>query len=255
MIPVRALRAMALAGCFSLGLAHAVDRAALAALAGDADTEAVARQHFQLGELHYAANEFAAALGEYQAGYDAVPLPGFLVNIAQCQRRMGDLSRARITYQKFVLVAPDSPLVPEVRGLIRELDRQLGGPATLGPPAFDPRNTPRNTPTNTPTNQPRNTPASTASAVPGGAGLRGAGGPRSGVAAASVPGARLTARATEAGSPAAPGGDEGRVSSSSRWWFWGTLAVVTLAGVGAILALSPGGATTVHDGTLGTLRR
>jgi hypothetical protein len=65
---------------------------------------------------------------------------------------------------------------------------------------------------------------------------------------------RLTAHSADTGSSAAP--DDGpRASSSSRWWFWGTLAVVTLAGVGVILALSPGGTTTVHDGTLGTLRR
>jgi tetratricopeptide (TPR) repeat protein len=232
MTPARVLRTLALAGCLSLGLEHALDTAAHASPAGEADTEAVARQHFQLGELHYAASEFGAALGEYQAGYDAVPLPGFLVNIAQCQRRMGDLRRARITYQKFVLVAPDSPLVPEVRGLIRELDRQLGGPAAVGPPAFDPPRTPQRTP-----------------------GPRGAASPSAGAATDSAPGAvRLTARSADTGSSAAPG-DEGRISSSSRWWLWGTLAVVTLAGVGAILALSPGGATTVHDGTLGTLRR
>jgi tetratricopeptide (TPR) repeat protein len=233
MIPVRLLRVLALAGCFSLGLAHALDTAAHAAPAGDADTEAVARQHFQLGEIHYAANEFAAALAEYQAGYDAVPLPGFLVNIAQCQRRMGDLRRARITYQKFVLVAPDSPLVPEVRGLIRELDRQLGGTAALAPPAFDAGRTPGRA-----------------------SGPRGAAGPSAtGAAAASAPdGVRLTARSAGTESTAASG-DGGRMSSSSRWWLWGTLAVVTLAGVGAIVALSPGGTTTVHDGTLGTLRR
>jgi tetratricopeptide (TPR) repeat protein len=227
MIPARVMRALALAGCLSLGLAHALDTAAHAVPAGDADTEAVARQHFQLGELHYAASEFPAALTEYQAGYDAVPLPGFLVNIAQCQRRMGDLRRARITYQKFVLVAPDSPLVPEVRGLIRELDRQLGGTAALAPPAFDAGRTP---------------------------GPRGAAGAAATAATSAPGGVRLTARSAETRSTAAPG-DEARLSSSSRWWFWGTLAVVTLAGVGAILALSPGGTTTVHDGTLGTLRR
>ena len=51
--------------------------------------------------------------------------PGFLVNIAQCQRRLGDLKKARATYQKFVLVAPDSPLVPQVRSMIAEIDGLL----------------------------------------------------------------------------------------------------------------------------------
>ena len=75
--------------------------------------EREARRAFSAAEAHFKAGQFASALAEYQAGYAASPLPGFLINIAQCQRRLGDLTKARATYQKFVVVAPDSPLVPE----------------------------------------------------------------------------------------------------------------------------------------------
>ncbi len=81
-----------------------------------------ARRHFDEAELSYRAGHYAEALVKYQAGYAAVPLPGFLVNIAQCQRRLGDLKTARATYREFVLVAPDSRLVPEIETLIKELD-------------------------------------------------------------------------------------------------------------------------------------
>ena len=106
------------------------DAALLAALpprrpAAPSEAEREARAHFQTGEARFKAGAYDEALAEYQAGYDAKPLPGFLINIAQCQRRLGDLKTARATYQKFVLVAPDSPLVPQVESMIAEIDGLL----------------------------------------------------------------------------------------------------------------------------------
>jgi tetratricopeptide (TPR) repeat protein len=206
---------------------------AWAAAAPEVDAEAVARQHYQRGELHYSASHFVEALAEYQAGYDAVPLPGFLVNIAQCQRRLGDLARARVTYQKFVLVAPDSPLVPEVRSLIRELDKLLAG-APAGPAGAPSRGSGH----------------PVALALGGGAELGGGAVRADG---STPPGVQLVSPLSSSSSSRDTG--EPRASSPSRWWFWGSLAAVTLAGTVAIIALGPGGANTVHDGTLGTLRR
>lgn len=250
----RALRGLALVGLVSLGSGLAAIETTARAASADSDAEGVSRQHFQLGELHYAAGEFAAALGEYQAGYDAVPLPGFLVNIAQCQRRLGDLKRARVTYEKFVLVAPDSPLVPEVRVLIRELDRQQEGTA---PPAAAALEGADHATSPAPASRPASRPVSPPALVPRLAArgtLASSGGASAGAGAPG--GLQLVARraASESSPPAAPG-DAAHPSSSSHWWFWGTLAVVALVGTGAILALAPGGTTTVHDGTLGTLRR
>src|SRR5262249_3631246 len=106
------------------------------AAAAPSEKEREARSHFQAGEARFKAGAFDEALAEYQAGYDAKPLPGFLVNIAQCQRRLRDLKAARVTQQKFVLVAPDSPLVPQVRSMIAEIDTLLAN-GEGGKPAED----------------------------------------------------------------------------------------------------------------------
>jgi len=101
------------------------------------EAERTARAHFQAGEARFKAGAFDEALAAYQAGYDVLPLPGFLINVAQCQRRLGDLKTARATYQKFVLVAPDSPLVPQVRSMIAEIDGLLAKPEPDKPAEAD----------------------------------------------------------------------------------------------------------------------
>ena len=85
------------------------------AQAATPEMEKQARRSFQRAESHFKAGLFAEALAEYQDGYERLPLPGFLINMAQCQRRLGDLVQARATYRKFILVAPDSPYVPKVK--------------------------------------------------------------------------------------------------------------------------------------------
>jgi tetratricopeptide (TPR) repeat protein len=105
--------------------------------AANPDAEKQARRSFERAEAHFKAGLFAEALPEYQDGYEQLPLPGFLINIAQCQRRLGDLTQARATYRKFILIAPDSPYVPEVRSLVAEIDQLLegGAGAAEAPPA------------------------------------------------------------------------------------------------------------------------
>jgi tetratricopeptide (TPR) repeat protein len=182
-----------------------------AAQAATPEAEKEARAHFQAGEAHFKAGAFDEALAEYQQGYDAKPLPGFLVNIAQCQRRLGDLKKARATYQKFVLVAPDSPLVPQVRSMIGEIDALLekedekpgSEPVTDGKPAV------------------------AASPAP-------------------APAAPVLVAPAPAVSPE---------PSRHRWWLWGGLGAIVVAGAVTAVALSAGGTTTIHDGSIATLRR
>lgn len=193
-----------------------------------------ARAHFKKGEADYAAGQYVDALAAYQAGYDAEPLPGFLVNIAQCQRRMGDLERARATYQKFIMVAPDSPLVPEVRKLVEDLDRLLAEAAAAERPAPAPE------------------PAA-------GAGSN----ETMELGTASDPAAAPIALGATAPAEAAPnhvGGTtpaEAQPASGRRWWLWGGAAAVVVVGVAttAVLLSRDGGTTTIHDGSLGTVRR
>jgi tetratricopeptide (TPR) repeat protein len=188
------------------------------ARAASPEAEKEARAHFQAGEAHFKAGAFDDALAEYQQGYDAKPLPGFLVNIAQCQRRLGDLKKARATYQKFVLVAPDSPLVPQVRSMIAEIDGLLEKEQEKS--AAEPDGD-----------------ANPAGAVP----------PPAPPPAPAAP--VLVAAAPEPAPVASP------EPPRHRWWLWGALGAVVVGGAVTAVALSTGGTTTIHDGSLATLRR
>jgi len=187
------------------------------AAAATSEAEREARTHFQAGEARFKAGAFDEALAEYQKGYEAKPLPGFLVNIAQCQRRLGDLKSARATYQKFVLVAPDSPLIPQVRSMMAEIDALLEKEQAK-PPAE----------TATEEAKPK------ADAPP----------------PAATPPAEAPVLVAAAPAPAPAPAPTGH-----RWWLWGALGAVVVGGAITAVALSTGGTETIHDGSLATLRR
>jgi hypothetical protein len=194
--------------------------------------EREARRDFDEAELSYRAGRYAEALTRYQAGYAAMPLPGFLVNIAQCQRRLGDLKTARATYREFVLVAPDSRLVPEVETLIKQLDTLIADLAAGGSGEM-------------------------AAEVGGGADVH--------ATDPSAPPLSLAPAAPTAGSNEAPAlvatpgpvpAEGPRPRSHTRWWIWGGIAIAAVVGgVATGIALSSPGTTTIHAGSLGTLSR
>jgi hypothetical protein len=202
--------------------------------------EREARRDFDEAELSYRAGRYAEALTRYQAGYAAMPLPGFLVNIAQCQRRLGDLKTARATYREFVLVAPDSRLVPEVETLIRQLDMLIadlasGGSgktaAQLGAGA------------DVHATDPSAPPLSLAPAAPTEGSTEGS------MEASTEAPALVTAPV-----PVAP--ETPRSRWHTRWWIWGGIAVAAVVGgVATGIALSSPGTTTIRAGSLGTLSR
>ena len=189
-----------------------------AAAAATPEAEKESRAHFQAGEARFKAGAFDEALAEYQKGYQAKPLPGFLVNIAQCQRRLGDLKSARATYQKFVLVAPDSPLIPQVRSMMAEIDALLEKEQEK-PPA------------ETVTEEKPKPEAPPPAATP----------------PLEAPAPVLVA--------AAPAPAPAPASTGHRWWLWGALGAVVVGGAITAVALSTGGTDTIHDGSLATLRR
>jgi tetratricopeptide (TPR) repeat protein len=202
---------------------------ATAALAAPNAAEREARRHFAEAELSYRAGHYADALAEYQAGYAATPLPGFLVNIAQCQRRLGDLKTARATYREFVLVAPDSRLVPEVQTLIKELDTLIADLA-----------------------------AGRSGETAGAVGTDGAGvhATDPSAPALSLTPAALAAAPALVAAPVSASSETPRPRSRARWWVWGGIAVAAVAGgVVTGIALSSPGTSTIRAGTLGTLSR
>jgi tetratricopeptide (TPR) repeat protein len=212
------------------------------------DAERQAKRSFQSAETHFRAGRFAEALEEYQAGYDKAPLPGFLINIAQCQRRLGNLQKARATYQKFVMVAPDSPLVPEVRNLIADLDKLIADlddekvqQAKDGQDAKASKDA-----------------AATKDPAPGRPEVEP-------VAAETVPAMPPTAVAPVESLPAVAPVlvDESPARAAdaaprrkTRWWLWGAIGAAVVGGSVAAFALAGSSSPmTVHEGTLGTLRR
>jgi tetratricopeptide (TPR) repeat protein len=231
-------RRAALSAVVALALVVSAPGAPIALAAPNAAARE-ARRHFDEAELSYRAGHYAEALAEYQAGYAAVPLPGFLVNIAQCQRRLGDLKTARATYREFVLVAPDSRLVPEVEKLIKELDTLIADLAAGGSGETTAQ-TGASDGADVHATDPDAPPPSPAPAAP----------PLSLVVAPPTETPALVATPA----PVAP--EAPRPRSHARWWIWGGIAVAAVVGgVATGIALSSPGATTIREGSLGTLSR
>jgi len=81
-----------------------------------------ARRHFERGEKLFALGRFDDALEEYQTAFDAKPLPGFLYNIGQCYRNLGDYDQAIFSFKKYLKLDPDAPNREAVERLIEELE-------------------------------------------------------------------------------------------------------------------------------------
>jgi hypothetical protein len=204
--------------CRQLILVVAVLCATLPRSYAATDAEKQARKSFERAESHFKAGLYGEALAEYQDGYERMPLPGFLINIAQCQRRLGDLVSARATYRKFILVAPDSPYVPEVRALVAEIEKLLESADGPAPAASKEGLAPPPVPAVVP--------------QPG------------------LPAAQPAALVTRpADSPPPP-------RTGTRWWLWGTVGGAVAVGIvtTVLLSRSPDN-TVIHDGSIGTLRR
>lgn len=188
--------------------------------------EQQARQFFNRAEESFRSGLFAEALAAYRRGYALHPLPGFLINIAQCHRRMGDLQLARDAYLTFIQVAPDSRFVPEVNAVIGELDELL---KDVAPRASAEKKLPE-------VEKPL-----------------------------SVEPKSLNTEAMQTSTPKShheqnvhittPIAPQPIASAGTRWWLWGTVAGVAIVGVVTALVLRSPEATIVHDGSVGTLRR
>lgn len=93
------------------------------ARADDPATRA-SRRHYERGEKLFALGKFDDALEEYQTAFDAKPLPGFLYNIGQCYRNLGDYEQAIFSFKKYLKLAPDAENKEAVERLIEELEEK-----------------------------------------------------------------------------------------------------------------------------------
>jgi len=90
-----------------------------------ASAEKEARALFQRAEMSFNLGKFPEALADYQAAYEAKPLPGFLFNIAQCYRNMGNPERARFFYRRYLALEPRTSNRRLVEDLIAEMTRLM----------------------------------------------------------------------------------------------------------------------------------
>jgi tetratricopeptide (TPR) repeat protein len=112
-------RALARIACVT---ALAVAAMIAPARAGEDAATRTAKHHFYAGEKLFALGRFSDALTEYEAAFDAKPLPAFLFNIGQCHRNLHDYDAAVFSFRKYLRLEPDAPNRAEVEDLIRELE-------------------------------------------------------------------------------------------------------------------------------------
>jgi tetratricopeptide (TPR) repeat protein len=84
--------------------------------------EEQARARFAEGNVAYDVGDFGKALKSFTEAYRLKPLPGFLFNIAQCHRQLGQYSRAAFFYRRYLALAPEASNAPVVTELAQEME-------------------------------------------------------------------------------------------------------------------------------------
>jgi tetratricopeptide (TPR) repeat protein len=113
------------------------------------DDEERARGHYEIGLGLYRLGDYRGALKEFGAGYELARKPGFLLNLGQTYRKLGELREARDMYRQFLsAVRGDDPARPQAQKVLAEIE----GAIRKEPPAREPpRDVPRE-PAGEPTN-------------------------------------------------------------------------------------------------------
>jgi hypothetical protein len=187
----------------------------LASAQGPGKSDGAARAHFQKAEKAFNGGIFDEALAAYQAAYEAKPLPGFLFNIAQCHRNLGDHERALFFYRRYLALEPETPN----RSLVEQLMAEAEKGSAVQPPATATRPPPVEAP------------------------------PVPSIAVAPPPEKPAVMLVTTA--PVVPPGAR---SLHRRWWFWATVGSVAAAGVATALVIGGGhGPSAGPTGSLSTI--
>jgi tetratricopeptide (TPR) repeat protein len=91
----------------------------------------------------YDAERFAEALALFERAYESAPLAGFLFNIGQCHRQLGDDHAALDHYRRYLAADPEAGNREEVEGMIEVLEATMPEPpepssASAAPTETDP---------------------------------------------------------------------------------------------------------------------
>jgi len=108
------------------------------ARAAGSDDEERARAHYEIGLGYYRLGNYRAALKEFADGYQLARKPGFLLNLGQTYRKLGELREARDMYRQFLAeVHIDDPARPQAQKVLAELEEAISReqPPPAPPPA------------------------------------------------------------------------------------------------------------------------
>jgi hypothetical protein len=94
---------------------------AATAHAQSAGDQARAKRQLDLGQRQVADGRYAEALSHFEAGYQASPRPLFLFKIAECARSLGDVVRARESYERYLREDPQGALAAKAQARLVEL--------------------------------------------------------------------------------------------------------------------------------------
>jgi tetratricopeptide (TPR) repeat protein len=114
-----------LSWALALATALALLIGATAVVHADDGATRAAKKHYEKGEKLFALGRFEDALAEYEAAFEAKPLPGFLFNIGQCHRNLGDYEAAIFSYRKYLKLEPDADNREAVEELIADLEQKI----------------------------------------------------------------------------------------------------------------------------------
>jgi tetratricopeptide (TPR) repeat protein len=84
-----------------------------------------ARKLFVEGRKQFSLRKFKTALGLFTRAYAVMPLPGFLYNIAQCHRFLGDCKKANYFYRGYMRDNPGAPNTDVVKKLVARCEAAL----------------------------------------------------------------------------------------------------------------------------------
>jgi hypothetical protein len=215
-------RLMILLGALAVALA-------LPAVAHAEDAEA-GRRYFKRGQDLLKANDFRAAAHAFEAGYVAAPRVGFLLNIGNCYRKLGELGKAREYYWRFLDAAPkDHPSRPAVMDYLRAMEQIESDGVSVD--------------------------AATSARVAPPPAADSPGAPSEGAPGTPVALSALAAIPTTPPPPPAPAGglsvvDVGPPAPEpsppvwKRWWFWAAVGGAVAAGAAGYVLTRPGGGST-----------
>jgi tetratricopeptide (TPR) repeat protein len=209
------------------------------------DEEKQARALYESAEKKFNVGKFAEALTDYQAAYEAKPLPGFLFNIAQCYRNLGNYERARFFFRRYLSIEPKAPNHRRVEELINEMTKQIEAQAAAGPASSSTTPPPTTAPSTSPPPaeaSPETKPSEPAAAAPPEPK------PAEPVPAAPPPHDETSSSAAAVVAATPPPSEEEAHPVWTRWWFWtGVGAVVVGGAVAAFFLTRP---KTVTPGSL-----